>query len=184
MIVGEVAPDSYGKFTPNDVGTLSEPMRPLTKISIFGVRLACCALAVYWLIIFAGTHAPTLPQAASFISDKVLHFSAYFGLAVLLCWVTQTRQRVWIKFGTVIVIALAYAAFDEWTQGFVPGRQSDIKDFSADACGIFAAVGLYSAARYLSVRWFMPDLSSALEVESESSAEMQNGDLHVAASGH
>ena len=33
-------------------------MRPVTKITILGLRLGVVALAVYWAVIFLGTHLP------------------------------------------------------------------------------------------------------------------------------
>ncbi|MCP4777372.1 MAG: hypothetical protein GY880_24405, partial [Planctomycetaceae bacterium] len=35
-------------------------MRPVTKITIFGFRLAIVVLAAYWLCIFVGTHLPNM----------------------------------------------------------------------------------------------------------------------------
>ena len=130
-------------------------MRPLTKISLFGIRLATCVLAIYWGALFTGTHIPTIPKFDSRITDKELHFSAFFGLAILLCWVIQTRTTAAKKFGKVLAIGLSYAAIDEITQGFVRGRQTDIADFAADSCGILSAIALYALMRF-----FLPRLSS------------------------
>lgn len=128
-------------------------MRPLTKISLFGVRLATAVLALYWLAIFAGTHTPTMPSMAPRVWDKALHFTAFFGLATLLCYVVPVRRSAWRKFGIVALIALAYAAFDEITQSFVKGRSTDVNDFFADALGIFSAIALYATLRWAGLQW-------------------------------
>ena len=128
-------------------------MRPQTKISLFGVRLATAVLVVYWLVIFAGTHTPTMPSLATNVWDKAIHFTAYFGLATLLCYVIPVRQSAWRKFGIVALIALAYGAFDELTQSFVKGRSTDIQDFLADALGVFSAIAIYATLRWAGLRW-------------------------------
>jgi VanZ family protein len=126
-------------------------MRPLTKISLFGVRLATCVLAIYWLLLFTGTHIPTIPKFAPRMWDKAQHFGAFFGLALLLCWVIPTRHSAWQKFLTVAVIAMLYGAFDELTQGFVRGRSTDIRDFIADSLGIWTAISVYALCRWLNL---------------------------------
>lgn len=128
-------------------------MRPLTKISLFGVRLATAVLAIYWLAIFAGTHTPTMPSFAPNVWDKALHFSAFFGLATLLCYVVPVRRSAWRKFGTVALIALAYGAFDELTQSLVRGRFTDMNDFFADVLGVSSAIAIYATLRWAGLKW-------------------------------
>jgi len=123
-------------------------MRPLTKISLFGVRLATCVLIVYWIALFAGTHVPAMPDAVARIPDKVMHFTGFFILAFLLCWVIPTKRHAGLKFMLVALIALSYGAFDEITQGLVRGRTTDINDFAADAAGILSAILIYATARH------------------------------------
>jgi VanZ family protein len=124
-------------------------MRPLTKISLFGVRLATCVLAVYWTALFTGTHLPSISAITPNFSDKVMHFSGFFGLAFLLCWVIPTRRHPARKFAAVAVIAIAYGAFDEISQGFVRGRTTDIRDFGADVTGVLTAIAVYATLRAL-----------------------------------
>ncbi len=128
-------------------------MRPLTRFSLFGVRLATCVLVVYWLAMFTGTHIPKVPDIGVRVPDKVLHASAFFGLTMLLCWVIQTRHSVWKKFAIAFVLAALYAVFDEFTQGFVRGRSPDVRDFAADMLGCIAAIVLYATARKLIPAW-------------------------------
>jgi VanZ family protein len=97
-------------------------------------------LVIYWSSMFFGTHLPQMPQGLTGHSDKLLHFCAYGGLAVLLLSWRITRGRVsmrqlllfWLMIG-------AYGIFDEVTQPLV-GRDCDIKDWLADLIG--AAIGL------------------------------------------
>lgn len=122
-------------------------MRPVTKISIFGVRLAVLALAGYWILIFTGTHLPSLGQVSPNINDKVKHFTAFFGLALLMCYAT-TSERFFLRFGGIAAVAMTYAAIDEWTQSFVPNRVADPYDFLADTAGIWSAITLYVLAKW------------------------------------
>ena len=121
-------------------------MRPVTKITILGVRLAVIALAFYWLLIFAGTHLPKVPDIATSLNDKVKHFAAFFGLATLLCYVTTSRQLV-KRFVAIGIVAMVYAALDEMTQSFIPGRTPDVMDFVADSVGVWSAIACYVVAR-------------------------------------
>jgi len=121
-------------------------MRPVTKITVFGIRLALVVLIVYWIAIFAGTHAPRVPHAVPLIGDKLLHFTAYFCLTLLMCYSTTSPRKL-RRFTVIALTALCYGAIDEWTQAFVPNRQPDLADYAADAAGIFAAIGLYLAAK-------------------------------------
>ncbi|NNE00695.1 MAG: VanZ family protein [Pirellulaceae bacterium] len=122
-------------------------MHPVTKISIFGVRLGVIALIVYWIVIFLGTHLPKPPNIAASLGDKSKHTIAYFGLGLLLCYVTN-HPRTWQRFLSVAAIALTYGAIDELTQQLVPGRHADVMDWVADAVGVTLAIAVYSVARH------------------------------------
>lgn len=128
-------------------------MRPITGIKILGFRLGVIALAVYWLALFLGTHWPAGVQMASEMNDKTKHFAGFFGLAMLCCYVTNAstgdRNAVLKRFSAVVLVLLAYAALDELTQSFSPGRHPDRLDFLADAAGILAATTLYVVAKIL-----------------------------------
>jgi VanZ family protein len=99
-------------------------------------------LAGYWVALFVGTHLPPeFPGLPPQGYDKVVHFSAFAGLAGLLavtwCYVWG-RLHLWTAVVAWLVL-LAYAAGDEITQPWFR-RTCDIYDWRADACG--AAVGL------------------------------------------
>jgi VanZ family protein len=117
-------------------------VRPVTKITIFGFRLGVVVLAAFWLAIFTGTHLPTAMDFSPQVNDKIKHFGAFFVLGTFLCYVTNSPHLL-RRFGAIGLIGMAYAAIDEFTQGFVPGRYPDTMDFLADSAGIWTAVGIY-----------------------------------------
>ncbi|MDB5346753.1 MAG: hypothetical protein JWP89_5130 [Schlesneria sp.] len=118
-------------------------------------------LAIYWSSMFFGTHLPRMPQSLAGHSDKLLHFCAYGGLAVLLLSWRITRGRVSIRQLLMLWLMIgAYGIFDEMTQPLV-GRDSDIEDWLADLTG--AAIGLAVtwpvATWLLAPRPALPDLN-------------------------
>ncbi len=124
-------------------------MPKLSPLTIFGIRLATLVLIVYWIALFTGTHMPRPPKVPLPYGDKLQHFTAFFGLAMLLCWAIPTRGRPLRKILIVLAIAIPYAAFDEWTQGFTANRTVDINDFYTNTAGILTATASYAAVRAL-----------------------------------
>lgn len=121
-------------------------MRSVSGIRLLRFRLGIFVLAVYWCAIFIGTHLPVLPSGVSRVNDKFMHFTAFFFLATLLCYCTNST-RVWRRAGWIIAVCMGYALIDESTQAFVRGRSPDVKDFFADTLGTLLAVALYFAVR-------------------------------------
>lgn len=104
-------------------------------------------LGVYWLAIFTATHWPRLDIPGGRVllsSDKLLHFTAYMILGLLLTWSLATLPR-WRRRGilgmltyrrgamalAVIGIVALYGAFDELTQPLA-GRSTELLDWLAD----------------------------------------------------
>ncbi|MEZ6134413.1 MAG: VanZ family protein [Pirellulaceae bacterium] len=119
----------------------------LQRISLMA-RLATVILAMYWFVIFLGTHLPSdsLPKLGW--SDKVYHGMAFAGLAFLLAWSLPKRHsNGWRHAIVVACIACVYASFDEFTQRFIPGRTSDIMDVAADVFGILGGLLAYTLLR-------------------------------------
>ncbi len=93
-------------------------------------------LVAYWLALVAGTHVPQPPELMGLEKhDKLLHQSAYAGLAFLVAlnvwWRTPLRAR------HLLIIFLAVAAFgglDELTQPPF-NRTADWLDWYADMGG-------------------------------------------------
>ncbi len=74
--------------------------------------------------------------------DKIAHFVEYF----ILGW----ALRFWSRTGRPRFLAggIAFAAFDEFHQKYVPGREMSLWDFVADAAGITAGF-LVTGAIYM-----------------------------------
>ncbi|GAA4457554.1 VanZ family protein [Novipirellula rosea] len=127
-------------------------MQSITKKTILGFRLAIFALAGYWLLIFVLTHIPSAMIKPPKISDKLMHFTAFGGLGMLMCYVT-TSDRLVRRFSMIAIIGMSYAAIDEYTQGFVRGRSPDPMDFVADTAGILTAIAAYATFRAIYYLW-------------------------------
>jgi VanZ family protein len=123
-------------------------MQSFSKVTIAGIRLGVVALAVYWVAMAIGTHLPTTLDLSPKVNDKIKHFTAFLGLAILMAYITNGRNLV-RRFTTIALIAIVYAAVDELTQSFIPGRQPDYADFVADCGGIAAGLAIYLSLRCL-----------------------------------
>jgi VanZ family protein len=103
----------------------------------------------YLAAMFAATHMPTrLPTSMPVRGlDKAVHFVAYAGLAIVLMAAANVFWRTGVRTALgVIIVAAIYGALDEWTQGFVPGRSAELRDWVADVLGAAVGAGLYLAA--------------------------------------
>lgn len=87
-----------------------------------------------------GPALPPAPQGG----DKLGHFAVYAILGLLAIRAAMAHGESW---GRTMLLTLAgiaaFAALDEWHQGFIPGRFPDLADFVADVAG--ATVGAGSA---------------------------------------
>lgn len=124
-------------------------MPQLSPRTIFGIRLVTAVLIVYWIALFTGTHMPRPPKVPLPHGDKLQHFSAFFGLTLLLCLTISARGRPLRNIAVVLAIAIPYAAFDEYTQRFTANRTVDIHDFYTNTAAILTATACYTAARAL-----------------------------------
>lgn len=87
--------------------------------------------------------AQSSPPAPASVSDKVLHAIEYGVLALLVFRAVSGGLPVVVdarRAGLTMLITVAYAASDELHQLFVPQRNSDLRDFLADAAGAAIAV--------------------------------------------
>jgi VanZ family protein len=114
--------------------------------------IATISLIVFWAILFLATHMP-LPSIGlgKHLSDKILHFSAYAGLAALLCWAVSSRRKFTVAtWGVVVVVTVVYGAVDELLQIPIQGRTAELGDWAADVggavCGTLAFALLCAAA--------------------------------------
>lgn len=106
---------------------------------------AAIGLIIYWPGIFILTHIHIPSWVAGsgiVINDKLVHYVVY--LVLMLLWLVVVNPSPAGKFGkhivwTTFIMVVAYAGFDEWSQGFV-GRESSVYDFIADVGGIVTAL--------------------------------------------
>jgi VanZ family protein len=101
-------------------------------------KLILALLALYWPAIFILLHM-RLPQVVRrvAVSDKTIHYLAYFVLVFLLwCAISPEKKVNWRKSNVwwLLFVVVCYGVFDEWLQDYV-GRGSDVRDFLADVAG-------------------------------------------------
>lgn len=118
------------------------------------IRRGVVLLTAYWLFLFIATHTPKsrLPISVK-LWDKAIHFGAYMLLAILVAAVVA-RMR-WSRSArcfSVLAGLVIYAAIDEWLQAFIPGRQPDLLDFTADVLGTICGIAVYTVAFALSTQ--------------------------------
>lgn len=83
------------------------------------------------------------------ISDKVEHFTAYFGLALWFGGLVMPR-----RYALLALALLALGGGIEIAQGLMGwGREADWHDFYADAIGAFAGLALCLAGLRHWVKW-------------------------------
>lgn len=108
-------------------------------------RAATPAAAFYWLTLYVGTHIPNPDMLiGNHVSDKVLHFSAYFVLYIVLATRIRIIHEAWPSVRQTIILAAVtslYSALDEITQGIpIINRYPDVMDAVADCAGVAAAI--------------------------------------------
>ena len=109
---------------------------------VFGSPLARWLAVAGWMaLIFFLSSQPRLPSLpdswADFLFKKGAHFTVYAVLVVLFRRALPPGRWIWARSW---ILAMLYAASDEWHQSFVPGRHPQLTDVLIDACG--AATGL------------------------------------------
>ena len=115
-------------------------------------KLAWITILIYWPALFILVHIP-LPRVIqeAHLSDKSIHFMAYFILVVLLWSVVKPYDKVkWYKATVWIILAviIGYGAVDEWLQSLVETRTPDIRDFLFDLTGACAGLLLLSIVSF------------------------------------
>lgn len=111
------------------------------------------ALAAYWLVLFASTHYPRvyvpdqIPK-----SDKLIHFTAFAGLAILFWFALAVRRPLTnASIGIAALVLIPYATLDEYTQQLF-GRHTDFADWMANVAGIACALGVLELRRRRAAR--------------------------------
>lgn len=69
--------------------------------------------------------------------------AAYFVMAVITSrCANYLSESILIKNVTILGFCAVYGALDEWHQSFVPGRDADFLDWTADVAGAICALVL------------------------------------------
>jgi len=95
--------------------------------------------------------------------DKGVHFAEYAMLGALFAHGLRTTletQRGFVVWVFAALAATLWGAIDEIHQAFVPGRNSDVRDLTADALGAMAGAAVYLLVRYRRERARTPSSSS------------------------
>ena len=101
-------------------------------------------LVVYWMCLLLATSIPAVSMPKVAISDKIKHFSAFFGLSVLLSLTLLyqeknfTLKKHFLTF--TLLIVSGYGFLDELHQTFIPGRNGEFLDWVADSIGAIVGV--------------------------------------------
>ncbi len=78
------------------------------------------------------------PEAAGLLHmhwDKVAHSLIFGGITLSFGLSARGRRRGWI-----FLLMIAFAAFDELRQRYLPGRSASIADFTTDALAIITVL--------------------------------------------
>jgi len=106
-----------------------------------------------WLLVALTINDSLEPSAPKFAhwfpSDKILHFSGYFALAMWFSGITERKRYLFIGFG---LISLGGAI--EIAQGAMRmGREAEWLDFLANSLGVSIALGLAYAGLGMWMVW-------------------------------
>ncbi|MFH1113976.1 MAG: VanZ family protein [Pseudomonadota bacterium] len=102
-------------------------------------------ILLYCAGIFLLSGLPHIPDAVSWMPDKIGHFIVYAGLGFLVAQEIRLRglqSSRWIWAGSAL-FCLLYGISDELHQSFVPGRTAQIGDVAADTAGGLTAGVMY-----------------------------------------
>jgi VanZ family protein len=112
-------------------------------------------LAIYWGVLFVGTHIPAPIHQGVQLGDKMLHFLAFAGLGFLLAWAAMGRRATLAGAMAVWLVVMTYGMLDELTQTLVPSRTMEVNDWLADAAGGLAGLISYFVTQWLYLYLFV-----------------------------
>ena len=112
--------------------------------------LMIVATALYWTVIFAGTHMPGSKHPSMGHNDKFAHFGAFVGLGFLLCGCAACFRRPGLSvYAGVVGLAACYGILDELTQQLVKNRTADPLDWLTDVCGALVGTLIFAGGMWL-----------------------------------
>ena len=113
-------------------------------LEIRKIWLVYIPLIIYWIILLTATSLPIERLPVVGFSDKINHFVAYFGLAVLLNLTLIYQRKSKLLFDksvpVTVIIGMLYGVIDELHQMLVPGRFAETLDWVADSLGTITGV--------------------------------------------
>jgi len=120
----------------SDNGSQEEDKPMLKK----GIPYAWLALA-YAVLILIVSSIPDLktPQLGFEYQDKLYHFIEYGIFSVFLFFALLNSSKDFLRKNVLLIsllIGASFAILDELHQKFIPGRQADVLDFTADFVGV------------------------------------------------
>ncbi|MDP3025246.1 MAG: VanZ family protein [candidate division Zixibacteria bacterium] len=120
----------------SDNGSQEEDKPMLKK----GIPYAWLALA-YAVLILIISSIPDLspPQLGFEYQDKLYHFIEYSIFSVFLFFALLNSSKDFLRKNVLLIsllIGASFAILDELHQKFIPGRQADVLDFTADFVGV------------------------------------------------
>jgi VanZ family protein len=105
---------------------------------LYSLLLVAYLVGIYWLSSLPGLGVGRNPVIRLVLN--LFHIPLFAGLAFCffraLSWREGRQQVTWRLLGLTFLVTGALAGLDEWHQSFVPGRQSNMKDFLLDLLGI------------------------------------------------
>ena len=84
------------------------------------------------------------------IVRKGAHFSEYFILSLLCLSTYKNFNNHKVNFSFVLLVCNLVALSDEFLQGFIPGRSSEVKDVFIDFAGALTFLIIYRVIKLLS----------------------------------
>ena len=109
---------------------------PAEHRPFFRALWAVCLAAVVWGSLASEKELESLTRVLP-SNDKLLHFGAYAGLAVLSILAFKSVRGL-----LCALLLLPLGAFLELGQHFSPGRTADLFDALANTCGVFSGIAL------------------------------------------
>jgi VanZ family protein len=139
-----------GATTSRWVGAAGRWLAPLLD-----GRIAWPLGAVAAIVLVYGSLEPALAPPGMFELDKLIHLSAYGGLATLGCLPCDRTRHC----APIVVGLIALGGLIEIAQCYVPGRVGSIADFVANGCGVLLGVALSRWLRPVLAAWRKPGLA-------------------------
>ncbi len=97
----------------------------MTRPAIFALGYAALILGL------SSIPGRSLPAVALLSQDKLIHLAEYFGFVVLLARALPGSRPILLA----VILATLMGALDERYQSLIPGRDSSLADWAADALG-------------------------------------------------